>query len=185
MKEIYMGQSNLTNNSRLWIPYQGGEKVVFVNLNSAEGASMSYEFAKRKSIYNNITECKAKNPFQDECFVYSMEYDFVTATSVDKKGTLTYSLERGQKDGKYYDELKLRVQYYGSAEVNTILQVYNETGTLDKNCEFIEFPNTVKVGNKYLSDIYVRKVGNQEVYYTKKQGVVAFKVDGTNLWVRQ
>jgi hypothetical protein len=185
MKEIYMGQSTLTNNSRLWIPYQGGEKVVFLNVNSSEGATMSYELGKRKSIFNNITECRAKNPFQDECEVYSMEYEFVTATSVDKKGTLTYSLERGQKDKKFYDELKLRVQYYGSSEVNMVLQVYNDTGTLDKNCDFVAYPNTIKLGNKSFSDVYVKKVGSQEVYYTKKQGVVAFKVDGTNLWVKQ
>lgn len=184
MKETYKGQSNLLKTSREWIAFQGGEKVVFMNVNSSEGASMSYDLGARKSIYNNITECRSKNIFQDECDVYSMEYDFVTATSVDKKGTLTYSIERGQSAGKFYDELKLRVQYYGNAELNLSMQVFNETGTLDKDCEFFAYPATVKLGAKYFTDVYVKKNGKQEVYYTKKLGVVGFNLDGNNLWVK-
>lgn len=185
MKEIYKGQSSVLNSSRLWVPFQGGEKVVFLNTTSSEGASMSYDLGKRKSIFNNITDCRTKNIFQDECDVYSMEYDFVTATSVDKKGNITYSMERGQEGGQYYDELKLRVQYYGNAELTMSLQVFNENGTLDKDCEFIESPKTIVVGGKVYTDVYVKEKGKQAIYYTKKQGLVAFNLDGENLWIRQ
>jgi hypothetical protein len=182
MSETFKGQSNLEKSSFEWIPFQGGERVVFTNADpNAANISMSYELGARKSVFNSVTDCHAKNIFTEQCDVYSMECNFITATSIDKKNTLTYTIERGMADGKFYDELKLVVHIYGNPELKMNFQVFNEQNVLTKDCQYSE---KIDLGEKTFYGVYAKETNGQIVYFTKEKGVLAFKVDGENLWVR-
>lgn len=182
MSESFKGQSNVEKSSLEWIPFQGGERVVFVNADpNAANLSMSYELGTRKSVFNSVTDCHAKNIFTEQCDVYSMECNFITATSIDKKNTLTYTIERGMSDGKFYDELKLVIHTYGSPELKMGFQVFHQENTLAKDCQYKE---KVDLGEKTFYDVYSKEANGQIVYFTKEKGVFAFKTDGENLWLK-
>lgn len=182
MSENFKGQSGLEKSSLEWVPFQGGERVVFKNANpNAENAYMSYELGTRKSVFNNITDCHQKNIFTEECDVYGMECNFITAISIDKKNTLTYTIERGMTDGKYYDELKLVVHSYGSPEMKMSFQIFNEQNTLAKDCQYND---KIDLGEKSFQNVFVKESNGQYIYFSKEKGIIAFKMDADNLWLR-
>jgi hypothetical protein len=183
ISETFKGQSKLDRDSFEWIPFQGGEKLVFKNMNvNAENSSMSYQLGERKSIFNQISDCYEKNTFHDQCDIYSMEYNFVTATSMDKKNTMTYSLERGTVNGKFYDEWKMALHVYGHADIILRFQVFNQAGEIINN---LRFENAVILGEKKFENVYIQENDTQIIYLTKDDGVIAFMIDGENLWVRE
>lgn len=182
MSETFKGQYKLERDSFEWIPFQGGEKLTFKNANpNAENISMSYEIGQRKSVFNQISDCYAKNRFQDQCDIYSMEYNFVTATSMDKKNTMTYSLERGISEGKFYDEFKITLHVYGLPDVVTNFQVFNQIGEVTNN---LRIEKDVYFGERKFLEVYIFEKDAQIIYFTKDEGIVAFKIDGENLWIK-
>lgn len=182
MSEKNQGQFSLSPSSAEWIPFQGGERVVFVNNNpQAENIAMTYELSKRKSVFNQITDCYNKNILMEECKVYSMECNFITATSMDKKNNITYSVEKGQENGNFYDEVKLRVQFYGNPEMTMRFQVFNDSKQLSKDCQFND---KVSFGEKWFENVYVKESNGQAIYFSKERGVIALKMDNENLWIR-
>jgi hypothetical protein len=179
-KSINTERENLTGASKAWIPFNGNEDIVFV----FEDNEMVFSGQGKSTYYENVRYMTDQSGFftvQEDYYadMQRQELIFETPSSVYY---INYYLERNKGETGEWEILRVSVgdgDYYK----NEIKIVTQQTDKTDKG-EIFTYTETKVLNNVKYDSVYFWKQERRpfEIYYTKKQGIVAFKVSTNELW---
>jgi len=180
-KTILTDPENLNPNSLNWIPFTGYEDIVFVY----DTSEMSYSSGAREMYFENLRYKTDQGGFLgvQEDYYAALERQSMTFNSESTPYFISYYLERNKGDLGDWDVFKVAVgdgDYYK----NEMKIITYESDNYDKGEDY-DYKNEVTLNGIIFDSVYYKKQDRRpfEVYYTKKLGVVAFKVSSTEIWM--
>ncbi|MFN0204120.1 MAG: hypothetical protein ACKVTZ_21555 [Bacteroidia bacterium] len=178
IEEVPKGRQTISAEARTWQVYESAEKVVFTN---EDDVTMSLLAGERKSVFNDVTHCFDVNQFQEQCEIYSMEYDHVLLKTVGSQFVVTYALEKQVKEGKLYDCLVINLQERDFPTLRGKFTLGKEVTGEDKGVTFLP---SIELQGKTFQSVYkiADEALGQALYLTKDQGIIAFNAN-EELWV--
>ncbi|MCD4684273.1 MAG: hypothetical protein K8R86_13395 [Bacteroidales bacterium] len=181
-KSVNSAREDLHSTSRQWIPFAGSELVAF----EYDTNEWVFSGAGKEIYYENIRYMSDQSGFfqVQEDYYADMERQELTFDSPSTPYFIEYYLERNKGEVGTWDIIKISVgdgDYYK----NEMKIVTYETESYDKGEIYSSFSlkktlNGIVFDSVYYSQQERRPFG---VYYTKRYGVIAFKVASTELWV--
>ncbi len=179
-KSVTTDPEYLSNSSRKWIPFTGNENAVFVYDTSeitfvADPKKIYYETARYMTDESGFFK-----PQQD--YYADFERQYLDFTSEVTPYFINYYLERNKTELGDFDVLKVSIgdgDYYK----NEMKIVLYESDHSDKG-ENYSFKKQLTLNNIIFDSVFYWKQERRpfEIYYTKKQGVVAFKLSSQEIW---
>ncbi len=172
---------NIESSSLAWIPFEGEEEVVFI----LDTARMVFNGSGKESYYENVRYMSDQGGFLgwQEDFYADLQRQQLIFYSISTPYFIKYYLEHNKGELGSWDILRVSVgdgDYYQ----NEMKIVTYETENSDKGENFT-YKSQVLLNGIQFDSVYLRKQERRpfEVYYTKRQGVVAFKVSSSELWI--
>lgn len=182
-KKVSTADEKLQNSSKDWIPYTGTEELVYIY----DTNKLVFTSSGKETFFDNIRYMSDQSGFVtvQEDYYADMERQLLIFDSPSTPYFLKYYLERNKGDTGDWDILKVSVgdgDYYK----NEMKIVTYETDSYDKG-EYYVFKKSKLLNGITFDSVYLWKQKRRpfEIYYTAKQGIVAFKVSSTELWVIQ
>jgi hypothetical protein len=179
-KSITTDTENLDTISEAWIPYAGSEDVVF----EFDTSQMVFSGAGRASYYENVRYMTDQGGFigVQEDYYAELERQNLLFYSVSTPYFIKYYLERNKGELGDWDILRVSVgdgDYYQ----NEMKIVTYETENSSKGENYTFKPEQVLNGISFDS-VYYKKQERRpfEIYYTRRLGIIGFKVSSTELW---
>jgi hypothetical protein len=179
-KDVVSDTEELSAASISWIPFQGNESIIFefdTNLMSFSGnGKISYfETVRYKTDQSGFFS------FQKDYYA-DLERQILVFESPSTEFFFTYYLEKNKCETGDWDILKVSISegiYYS----NEMKIVISETDNLDKGDNF-RFKSSLILGGNSYTNVYYWKQERRpfELYYTKAQGIIAFKLSSNELW---
>lgn len=174
---------DLNSSSKSWIPYSGYESVTFeydtnIMVFSGNGTEKTYDFIRY------MTDQSGFFNVQKDYYAY-----FERLTLIFESPTtdyfITYYLEANKGDTGDWDIFKVSVGE-GNYYQNEMKIVTYETDSYDKG-ELFSYKATVTLNGQVFNNVYYVKQERRpfEIYYTKQQGIVAFKLSAKETWTIQ
>jgi hypothetical protein len=180
-KTVVTERQDLYPQSIEWIPYIGNEDISFIyDTNemaySASGKLIYYDYLRYKTDQGGLFEGQ-KDYFAD------FERQTLSFISEATPYFITYFLERNKGELGDWDVFKVSVgdgDYYK----NEIKIITYESDDSNKGEDF-DFKSEITLNGITFDSVYFKKQDRRpfELYYTKKLGVIAFKVSATEIWV--
>ncbi|MBN2175400.1 MAG: hypothetical protein JW731_14810 [Bacteroidales bacterium] len=179
-KSVTTEPEDLQDLSREWIPYSGNESVTYVY----DTNEMIFSGQGRETYYENIRYMTDQSGFftLQEDYYANLEREELVFESPSSDYFISYKLERDKGDTGDWDILRITLAdgfYYS----NHLKIVVFETDNFDKGEVFKFSKSSTLNGVKYDSVYYWKQERRPfEIYYTKKQGVIGFKLTPKEIW---
>jgi hypothetical protein len=181
-KSINSEDETLDSLSVRWIPYYGSENVTF----EYDESQMLFSGAGRESYFENVRYMTDQGFIgQQEDYYANLERQDLIFNSVSTPYFIKYHLERNKGELGDWDILRVSVgdgDYYQ----NELKIVTFETDNSDKG-ENYTFKKEQVLNGITFDSVYFKKQERRpfELYFSKRYGVIAFKVSATELWIIQ
>ena len=179
-KSVSTGEDNLQPASKAWIPFNGNEVVVF----TLDTMEMVFTGKGKETYYEHVRYKTDQGGFfsSQEDYYGDLERQELIFESPSTHYFVKYYLERNKGDMGDWDIFMVSVgdgDYYQ----NEMKIVTYETSSYDKGEDYT-YQEEKMLNNIVFDSVYYKKQERRpfEVYYTKRQGVVGFKVSSTELW---
>ena len=180
-KSISTEKENLKSSSKEWLPYEGNEQLVYI----FDDLEIVFSSVGKETYYNNVRYMSDQSGFfqVQEDYYADLERQLLIFTSPSTPYFLKYYLEKNKGDTGDWDILRITVGD-GNYYKNEMKIVIYETDSYDKG-EYFSFSKQRTInGIQFDSVYYLKQVRRPfEVYYTPKQGIVAFKPSTNETWV--
>jgi hypothetical protein len=180
-KSITTPAENLNPNSLNWIPFGGDEDISFVY----DTNEITYSATGKEIYFENLRYKTDQGGFFDgqKDYYADFERQSLTFESESTPYFISYFLEHNKSDQGDWDIFKVAVgdgDYYK----NELKIVTYESDSYNKGEDY-SFKESLVLNGVEFNDVYYKKQDRRpfELYYTKDQGVIAFKVSATELWV--
>jgi len=179
-KSISTGKENIETSSEQWIPFNGEESVVFVH----DTNKITFTSSAKVFFYDNeryMTDHGSFIALQEDYYA-DLERQTLNFTSNSTSYNIDYYLERNKGDVGDWDMLRVTMtdgNYYHN-EIK--IAVFNPSGS-DLG-ELYEYKKTETLNGIQFDSVYSRKQPQRpfEIYYTKRKGVIAFKLSSQEIW---
>ena len=170
----------LREDSKSWIPYAGEEQITFYH----DTNKLVFSGNGRQSYYENIRYMSDQSgffTFQQDYYA-DMEREDLLFSSSSSDYYLGYYLEKGKGESGEWDILRVRIEdgdYYS----NAIKIVTYQSDSYDKG-EVFSYKESISLNGNIYKKVYYSTQERRpfELYYTKSQGIVAFKESATEIW---
>jgi hypothetical protein len=179
-KSTNIGQEDLQIASRDWIPYAGTESITFV----FDTNEMVFTGQGKEIYYENVRYMSDQSGFftLQEDFYADLEREELLFESPSTDYFINYKLERNKGETGDWDVLTVTLadgDYYS----NHLKIVVYESDIYDKG-EVFNFSRSSTLNGIVFDSVYYWKQERRpfEIYYTKKQGVVGFKITPKEIW---
>lgn len=180
---VSTGKEDLRPASKNWIPFTGSESITFM----FDTNKMVFTGTGMESFYESVrykTDQSGFFSFQKDYYA-DLERLRVTFESPSTTYFLCYYLEKNKAESGDWELLKVTIsdnQYYS----NQLRIITYETDDFNKGKNY-RLQASMTLSGKVFSDVYYWKQERRpfEIYYTKAQGVIAFKISSNQLWVIQ
>ncbi|MBM3435149.1 MAG: hypothetical protein FJY07_02900 [Bacteroidetes bacterium] len=180
-KSITTIQENLNPESLDWIPFTGDEDISFIY----DTNEMAYS-SQAKQIYYDYLRYKTDQGgfFEGQKDYYAdFERQSISFESESTPYFISYYLERNKGDLGDWDVFKVAVgdgDYYK----NELKIITYESDSYDKGEDY-DYKSELTLNGVTFDSVYFKKQDRRpfELYYTKKLGVIAFKVSSTEIWM--
>lgn len=179
-KSVSTEYQDLESNSKSWIPFYGYESVTF----EFDTNFMVFSGIGREKYYDYIRYTTDQSGFftvQKDYYAY-LERQTLIFESPTTDYFITYYLERDKGDTGDWDIFKVSVGD-GNYYKNEMKIVTYESEKYDRGEKF-SFKATVNLNGKVFNDVYFVKQERRpfEIYYTRQQGIVAYKLSAKETW---
>ncbi|MCB2221044.1 MAG: hypothetical protein KQI35_11660 [Bacteroidetes bacterium] len=179
-KDVVTDPQVLPVSSTNWIPFQGNESITF----EFDTNMMTFRGNGKISYFETVrykTDQSGFFSFQKDYYA-DLERQMLVFESPSTEFFFTYYLEKNKSETGDWDILKVSISegiYYS----NEMKIVISETESLDKGDNF-KFKSSLNLGGTSYTNVYYWKQERRpfELYYTKAQGIVAFKLSSNELW---
>lgn len=180
-KSISTGKENIESASEQWIPFNGEESVVFVY----DTNKITFTSSARASFYENERYMTDQGSFiaLQEDYYADLERQTLNFTSNSTSYNIDYYLERNKGDVGDWDLLKV-IMADGNYYQNEIkIAVFNPSGS-DLG-EIYNYKKTLVLNGIQFDNVYYWTQPQRpfEIYYTKSEGVIAFKLSSQEIWI--
>jgi len=179
-KSVITDPENIDSTSVAWIPSEDNGDVVF----EFDTSRMVFSGEGKVSYYENVRYMTDQGGFfgGQKDYYADLERQQLIFNSISTPYYIKYYLERNKGELGDWDIFRVSVgdgDYYQ----NEMKIVTYETENSDKGENYTYKPEIVLNGIQFDS-VYYKKQERRpfEIYYTRKLGVVAFKVSATELW---
>jgi hypothetical protein len=178
---VSSGKEDLQPDSKTWIPFAGNESITF----KFEEEKMVFTATGMETFYEPVLYKTDQSGFFSiqKDYYADLERVHITFESPSTTYFLSYCLEKNKAETGDWDLLKVTIsdnQYYA----NQLRIITYETDNFNKGKNF-RLQATMTLGGKVFNDVYYWKQERRpfEIYYTRSQGVIAFKITSNQLWV--
>ena len=179
-KEVETEAAELSFNSQAWIPFDGNETVTFVS----DEDTMVFEGSGRITYFDNVRYMSDQSGFLNvqEDYYAPLQRQELIMESTSSKYFIRYFLEKNMGETGEWDMIHITLAD-GDYYTNEIRKVVFETDKFPK-AESFEYKSTVKLNGITYRQVYYLKQERRpfELYYSKEQGVVAFKLSANKLY---
>lgn len=179
-KSVSTDPEYLSSYSREWIPFTGLESLTF----EYDTSEMTFTSDHKQIYYETVRYMTDESGFfrSQEDYYAEFERQKLEFTSPATPYFIRYYLERDKNELGDCDILKVAVgdgEYYK----NEMKIVLYESDNSDKG-ENYKFKAHLRLNNIEFDSVYYWKQERRpfEIYYTKNQGVVAFKISSQEIW---
>lgn len=174
------GTLALSASSASWIPFNGTENVIFVS----DTLEMEFSGQGKLSVFESTRYSSDQSGFfsiQKDLYV-DLEKQTLQFNSEETPYLINYYLQKYKGEAGTWDILRVSVaddQFYK----NEIKIVVFETDKFDKG-EVYDYSAKMNLGGTVYDSVYSHKQESRpfELYYTKKYGIVGFKLSANELW---
>jgi hypothetical protein len=178
---ISTGKEDLSTASKSWIPFAGDESITFI----FDTSTMVFTGTGREAFYETVrykTDQSGFFSFQTDYYA-ELERQRVTFESPSTTYSLSYLLAKNKAETGDWELLSVTIsddQYYS----NQLRIITYETDEFNKGENF-KFQEMMTLNGMRFNDVYYRQQERRpfEIYYTKLQGIVAFRITSDQLWV--
>lgn len=174
------GEAALSNASKQWIPFTGTESVTFIS----DTNEIVFNGQEKVSIFENTRYNSDQSGFftVQKDYYASMEKQTLSFESSSTPYFLQYYLQKYMGGTGSWDIIRVSIAD-GDYYKNEIKIVVYESDQYDKG-EIYTFSSSLNLNGQIFKDVYYWKQENRpfELYYTKEQGIVAFKQSSNELW---
>ena len=170
----------LSIESKAWIPFAGTESVTF----EMDTATMTCTGQEKETWFDNVRYMTDQSGFitTQKDFYADLERQALKFTSPSTNFFINYSLERNKGETGDWDIFRLQLTE-GNYYTNEMKIVIFETDNYDKGEHFSYKKNLALNGQSFTDVYYIRQERRPfELYYTRQQGVVGFKLNTNELW---
>jgi len=179
-KSVNTGQEDLQKASRDWIPFSGTESITYVY----DTNEMVFTGQGKESYYENVRYMSDQSGFftLQEDFFADLEREEVLFETPSTDYFIKYKLERNKGETGNWEVLTVTMadgDYYS----NHMKIVVYESDIYDKG-EVFNFSKSSTLNGIVYDSVYYWKQERRpfEIYYTKSQGVVGFKITPKEIW---
>jgi hypothetical protein len=179
-KSISTDRQKIQDASKEWIPFNGEESVVFVH----DTNKIVFNGSGKETYYENIRYMTDQGSFiaVQEDYYADFERQYLDFYSNSTNYDISYYLERDKGDAGDWDLLKI-IMADGNFYKNELkIAVYNPS-EVDLG-EIYQYKKTLTLNGNQYDSVYFWKQDQRpfEVYYTKRKGVIAFKLSSQEIW---
>lgn len=179
-KSITTDDQYLKETSREWIPFAGTETVVF----NYDTSKMVFTGQGLNSYFDNVLYMTDQSGFfaVEKDYYANLERELLIFESPSTSYFIKYYLETSKGDVGEWDIFKV-IMADGDFYKNEIKIVVYQTDSYNKG-ENYKYKNKITLNSIQFDSVYYWKQENRpfEIYYTKKQGIVAFKLSSQEIW---
>jgi len=183
-KAVESDPINLQPSSKAWIPFYGLEYIVYKTVHNNDTSTIIFKGQGRNSYYDNkIYMTDASGFFSSQKDYYAdFEREELTFESDQTSYIITYKLESDKGDVGDWNYLTVKMidgTYYSNE-----LKMITFTNSDYDFGQIYSFKKSVTLNGIVFDSVYYWKQSSRpmELYYTKKEGVIAFKLSATELW---
>lgn len=174
------GIEALSESSASWIPFTGDESVTFVT----DSIAMEFTGQGKQSIFENTLYSSDQSGFftVQKDYYADLEKQTLQFNSQETPYLINYYLQKYKGESGTWDILRVSIaddQFYK----NEIKIVVYETDKFDKG-EIFSYSSSMNLGGQVYDSVFFHKQESRpfELYYTKKYGIVGFKLSANELW---
>jgi hypothetical protein len=179
-KEITTDTITLSNASKDWIPFEGNETLTF----GIEEDTIQFTGTGKISYFEKVRYMSDQSGFFNvqEDYYADLERQELVFESFTSPYFIRYYIEKGKSETGEWDMIHVTLgdgDYYK----NEIRMVIYESDDYPKS-ENYQFKSTINLNGVSYSDIYYLKQERRpfELYYSKLQGIVGFKLSANELY---
>lgn len=180
-KETSTGTLELSSDSKSWIPFNGNESVTF----KFDTTIAVYKGVGKESYFENLRYMSDQSGFitMQEDYYADLERITVAFESTSSPYFLNYFLEKSKGETGEWDMLYVTIADGDYYKNQLRLAVY-ETDEYNKG-EIFNYQASKNLNGQVFTDVYywTQKQRPFELYYTKSQGIIAYKTSSNELWV--
>ena len=179
---IEEGTFTLEIGSKEWIPFQGGDIVVFSNALK----EMVFVSGQRENYFETVLYDSDQSGFlsKQKDHFGDMEREVITFSTDDISALrIKYLLEKEKSLIAEWD--MLHVSIYDSINYKIELKVAVNKSEYEYFGEQFQYLDTITFNDSLFHDVlfWEQLSRPKEIYITKESGVVAFKFDSDSLWI--
>ena len=170
----------LSVESKSWIPFEGTESVTF----EMDTATMNFTGQEKETWFDNVRYMTDQSGFitVQKDYYADLQRQELKFISPSTNFFIKYSLERSKGETGDWDIFRLQLSE-GNYYKNEMKIVIFETDKYDKGEHFSYKKNLTLNGQNFTDVYYLRQERRHfELYYTRQQGVIGFKLNTNELW---
>ncbi|MCF8368474.1 MAG: hypothetical protein K9G76_05480 [Bacteroidales bacterium] len=179
-KSTTTDDEKLSSASKAWIPFDGTENVTF----EFDTNKIVFTGQGKDTYFENLRYMTDQSGFftVQEDFYANFERQFLKFEAPSFHYFFTYYLEKSKGESGSWEILTVTLSD-GDLYENILRIVIDETDNFDKGENF-SYKNAITINGQTFDSVYFWKQSQRpfELYYTKRQGVVGFKVDTNEPW---
>lgn len=189
--DIELGHYEINDSLDYWIPFQGGESVVFINSNDFEGVfSSSILNKEEKTLQKNFIGENCDNSL---CFsYYTVIEKIMSFTSTDVGLEITYSLRKNiNYSNTNVDDWDKSTDILMLSVNNHSLPIpIDSTNKTEFEAQIVKLDSLVLGSQVYYDVIHSSVMEDTDqtilkgMYYTKNDGIIGFYLTNEELWTR-
>lgn len=180
-KDINSGKYSFSSASKSFIPFKGGERIVFmVN----DTTNLEFYEAGIEDYYENVRYKSDQSGFfsaQNDYYA-DVERLIVTFVSDSSEFVIKYVLEKNMTEIGEYDMLKIIMTDEKYYQIMLKRVVYKEK-SWEYGETYVEKPSVSINGSTFLNILlWTQDKRPLSIYYNKTQGVVGFRLTPEEIW---
>lgn len=179
-KSISTSTQNLEASSLEWLPFHGEDTIVFVH----DTNKIIFNGAGINTYYENIRYMTDQGSFiaVQEDYYADFERKELDFESNATNYNIEYFLKRSKGDVGDWDMLSV-IMADGNFYKNELkIAVFNPSGS--ELGEIYDYKKSITLNGNQYDSVYFWKQDQRpfEIYYTKRKGVIAFKLSSQEIW---
>ncbi|MCD4697604.1 MAG: hypothetical protein K8S16_15365 [Bacteroidales bacterium] len=166
--------------SKAWLPFEGAENITF----EFDTSKLVFTGDGKETYFENVRYMTDQSGFftVQEDYYADLERQHLNFESPAYPYFFSYYLEKNKGEYGSWDILKVTISdgvYYE----NVLKMAIFETDNFDKG-ESFRFQSKITLNGQSFDSVYYWKQERRpfELYYTKNQGIIGFKVSSNELW---